>query len=74
MDTAMRVINQENGIIYLDNSDKDSNLSYAKDNTREAERKLIEFAKSRGAELTYFSDFAPTAFFVQQGLMARFKS
>ncbi|MEJ0030725.1 MAG: hypothetical protein WDO15_10305 [Bacteroidota bacterium] len=74
MDTAIKVINDRDGIIYLDNSDKDSNPAFAKDRTREAEDKLLAFAKSKGGEVTYFSDFAPTAFFVQQGLMARFKS
>lgn len=74
MDTAIKCVNDHDGIIYLDNSDKDFNTAFAKDLTREAEEKLLAFARSKNAEVTYFSDFAPTAFFVQQGLMARFKS
>lgn len=49
------------GIIYLDNSD----TAYAK----KAEKLLLTFAKAHKATVKYFVDFAPTQFFVQEGLM-----
>ena len=67
---AVRLL-KDGGMIYLDNSDKDSNPDFAKDNTRLAEEILIEFGKSKGGTIKYFSDFAPAAFFVQQGLMIK---
>ena len=57
------------GILYLDNSDKDSAPSGG--DMRLAESSLRDFATSRNAEITEITDFAPTQFFVQQGLYAK---
>jgi hypothetical protein len=57
------------GVLYLDNSDKDSQGHGGE--VREAERFALSFARQRGAQVTYLTDFAPTQFFVQQGLMVR---
>jgi predicted O-methyltransferase YrrM len=57
------------GILYLDNSDKDS--SPGGGDMRCAEQRALEFAKYRDAQVSYFTDFAPTQFFVQQGMMIR---
>ena len=57
------------GILYLDNSDM--GYSDPSRDLRRAERAALDFAKSRGAEVTYFTDFAPTQFFVEQGLLIR---
>lgn len=57
------------GILYLDNSDKHS--TSAGGDTRIAEEFLLDFANRKNAEVIYFTDFAPTQFFVQQGLMVR---
>jgi len=54
---------REGGIIYLDNCDRlDSDM-------REAEKICLEFANADGADVRYFTDFAPTQMFAQQGLM-----
>jgi len=58
---------KDNGIIYLDNSDKHSSPSGG--DTRDAENILLDFAKQRGATVTYFTDFCPCEFFVQQGML-----
>ena len=57
------------GIFYLDNSDKDS--SGKGGDMRLAEDLAIKYAKEIGAEVTYFTDFAPTQLFGQQGLMIK---
>jgi hypothetical protein len=58
------------GMIYLDNSDKDMTLPDG--DTRRAEAALLSAARERGAEVRYFTDFAPTNFFAEQGMMVRF--
>jgi len=57
------------GILYLDNSDKDSTESGG--DMRLAESQVLSFAKQQNAEVIYFTDFAPTQLFVQQGLMIK---
>jgi SAM-dependent methyltransferase len=58
------------GILYLDNSDKDSAPDGG--DMRIAEAIVRSFAKSSDAEVTEITDFAPTQFFVQQGLCIKF--
>lgn len=58
------------GILYLDNSDKDS-APHGGD-MRSAESLVRNLAKEMNAEITEVTDFAPTQFFVQQGLYAKF--
>jgi hypothetical protein len=60
------------GILYLDNSDKDSTSTGG--DMRLAENSAVKFAKEKNAQLFYFTDFAPTQLFVQQGLMVRLPS
>jgi hypothetical protein len=36
-----------------------------------AEKVLLDFAQSKGAEVTYYTDFCPCEFFVQQGMMVK---
>ncbi len=57
------------GWIYLDNSDKDMTL--ADGDTRRAEALLVEAARRCGGPVRYFVDFAPTNFFVEQGMLVR---
>ena len=57
------------GVLYLDNSDKDSAPNGG--DMRLAESFLRDFAKSTNAEVTEVTDFAPTQFFVQQGLYVK---
>jgi hypothetical protein len=57
------------GILYLDNSDKDSTPRGG--DMRLAEEFALRFANDRNAAVTYFTDFAPTQLFVQQGLMVK---
>lgn len=60
---------KKGGVIYLDNSDK-----YAKDSDgdiRVAENLLIQAVNERAGTLKYFVDFAPSQFFVNEGLLAR---
>lgn len=57
------------GILYLDNSDKDSTSKGG--DMRLAETNALQFANEKNAEISYFTDFAPTQLFVQQGLMVR---
>jgi predicted O-methyltransferase YrrM len=57
------------GILYLDNSDKDSSPQGG--DMRLAEQLAREFAQSKCAKITEFTDFAPTQLFVQQGIMIR---
>lgn len=57
------------GILYLDNSDKDSTPRGG--DMRLAEKFALRFSKVRNGDVTYFTDFAPPQLFVQQGLMAK---
>jgi predicted O-methyltransferase YrrM len=57
------------GILYLDNSDKDSEPHGG--DMRLAEERAREFATRRGGTITLFTDFAPTQLFVQQGLLVQ---
>lgn len=57
------------GILYLDNSDKDSDPSGG--DMRVSESLVKEFAKKTDAEVKEITDFAPTQFFVHQGLYAK---
>lgn len=57
------------GILYLDNTDKDSTPRGG--DMRLAENNAPQFAKGKNAEIFYFTDFAPTQLFVQQGLMVK---
>lgn len=57
------------GILYLDNSDKDSGPGGG--DMRAAETLALNFARERNAQIEYFTDFAPTQLFVQQGLLIR---
>lgn len=66
--TASKLL-RPGGVLYLDNSDKDSTLRGG--DMRLAEEFALRFAKERGATVTYFTDFAPTQVFVQQGMMVR---
>jgi len=65
---ALKKINP-GGIIYLDNSDKDSGPQGG--DMRKAEEILLKFAASVNAEVDYFVDFAPAQFHVQQGMLVR---
>lgn len=49
-------------MVYLDNSDVQP----------EAKANLARLAKERGATIRLFTDFVPTAFFVNQGMLATF--
>ncbi|MCY2976271.1 MAG: hypothetical protein NTW52_16575 [Planctomycetota bacterium] len=57
------------GIVYLDNSDKHSSSSGG--DTRLAEELLLAYASLHNCKVSYFSDFAPTQFFAQQGLCVK---
>ncbi|NQV98130.1 MAG: class I SAM-dependent methyltransferase [Rhodospirillales bacterium] len=57
------------GWLYLDNSDKDMTLPDG--DVRRAEQALLDAVQQRQGQLRYFSDFSPTNFFVEQGLLAR---
>ena len=57
------------GILYLDNSDKDINRPNG--DLRRAEAALHKAITARGGSISYFSDFSPTNFFVEQGMLAR---
>jgi len=65
-ETAIALIKND-GVIYLDNSDKHSSPTGG--DTRDAENILLDFAKERGAIISYFTDFCPCEFFVQQGML-----
>lgn len=58
---------RQGGILYLDNSDKDSTPSGG--DMRLAEQYAREFAEEKSAEIIEITDFAPTQLFVQQGLL-----
>jgi hypothetical protein len=55
------------GVIYLENSDKDSGFFGGA--IRGAERLLLQFAELHGYEVRYFTDYAPTQFIPTQGMM-----
>ena len=57
------------GNLYLDNSDKDINRPNG--DLRRAEAALHKAVTARGGSIRYFSDFSPTNFFVEQGMLAR---
>ena len=57
------------GWLYLDNSDKD--MTKPGGDLRRAETLLLEHVRRRGGDARYFTDFAPTNFFVEQGLLVR---
>jgi len=52
-------------ILYLDNSDKHPHGG----DTRMAEDSMLSAAQSRAGRVLYFTDFAPTDFFANQGMM-----
>ena len=57
------------GWLYLDNTDKD--INYPDGDLRRAEAALHEAVDLRGGSIRCFSDFSPTNFFVEQGMLAR---
>lgn len=57
------------GCVYLDNSDKD--MARPDGDLRRAETALREAVNARGGTLRCFSDFSPSNFFVEQGMLAR---
>ncbi|MBM3566926.1 MAG: hypothetical protein FJX42_12530, partial [Alphaproteobacteria bacterium] len=57
------------GWIYLDNTDKD--MTTTDGDLRRAESALIAAVRERGGTLVYYTDFSPTNFFAEQGLLAR---
>lgn len=71
MVNAVKLI-KPGGILYLDNSDKDSTPKGG--DMRLAEESALKFASERGAKLVYFTDFSPTQLFVEQGLMVKLPS
>lgn len=66
--TAIELI-RPGGMIYLDNSDK--GFGDATGDVPAARQLLLDFAARDGADVTLFTDFAPTQLFVQEGLMVR---
>lgn len=66
--TALPLL-RNGGIFYLDNSDR--GVISRDEDSRKAEAAILEFARERSAEVNWFTDFAPTQFFVQQGLMVK---
>ena len=61
-----------NGMIYLDNSDKGTAGDVG--NVPRANEILLDFAKSQGCEVTYFTDFVPTLMHVTEGMMVTTKA
>lgn len=57
------------GWLYLDNTDKD--MTVPGGDLRSAEQALRDAVARRGGTLRVFSDFSPTNFFVEQGMLAR---
>jgi predicted O-methyltransferase YrrM len=55
------------GMIYLDNSDKD--MTTADGDLRQAESALRDGVAERGGSLRIFTDFSPTNFFVEEGML-----
>ena len=68
MRTALTKV-RPGGWIYLDNSDKD--MTRPEGDTRRAEALLAAEVVRRGGTLRSFTDFSPTNFFAEQGLLAR---
>jgi hypothetical protein len=64
---ALRKI-KPGGMIYLDNSDKD--MTRPDGDLRRAEAALLDGVAARSGSVRYFTDFAPTNFFAEQGMMA----
>lgn len=60
-----------NGIIYLDNSDRD--LTIIGSEIREAKRNLLEFANLNSYKFVEYTDYAPTQFSPSRGLMISVK-
>lgn len=60
------------GILYLDNSDKDSTPHGG--DIRIAESMLRNLARELNVEVNEITDFAPTQFFVQEGLFIKYPS
>ncbi|MAH84069.1 MAG: hypothetical protein CBB68_06960 [Rhodospirillaceae bacterium TMED8] len=58
------------GWVYLDNSDKD--MTRPNGDLRRAETALLRAVENRGGSVFFFSDFSPTNFFVEQGMLAKF--
>jgi hypothetical protein len=56
--------------IYLDNSDKD--MTQQNGDLRRAETALRDAVSEKGGEICCFSDFSPSNFFVEQGMLAQF--
>ncbi len=59
------------GILYLDNSDNSMAQSPDGADVKLAERYALELAQARNGTAVYFTDFAPTQLFANQGLMVR---
>ncbi len=57
------------GWIYLDNSDKD--MTIPNGDLRRAEAALRTIVTARGGTIRAFTDFSPTNFFAEQGLLAK---
>ena len=57
------------GIVYIDDSDKDSTSSSG--DMRVTESFALTISKEKNAKIEYYTDFVPTQFFVQQGMMLR---
>lgn len=55
------------GLIYLDNSDKD--MTTTGGDLRRAEAGLLAAAAANGWRVRYFTDFSPTNVFAEQGMM-----
>lgn len=58
---------RQGGMIYLDNSDKGE--CPISGDVPGARQQLVDFAIKNGAVAIYFTDFAPTQLFVQEGLL-----
>ena len=56
-------------MIYLDNSDKD--MLFPDGDLRRAEKALRALVEKRSGNVRLFSDFSPTNFFVEQGMLAQ---
>jgi predicted O-methyltransferase YrrM len=67
VDTAIEVLNP-GGMIYLDNADR-SHTDPVDGDAGEARRKLLAYAEKVGAKVIWFTDFAPTQFYVASGLL-----
>jgi len=61
---------KEGAYLYLNNTDKD--MTIPDGDFRRAEAALLEAVDIRQGSVRYFSDFSPTNFFVEQGVLAQF--